>query len=60
MSLATVSSLPRLRRAAAQPPLRLVPDGSEARGFALYVGSTRRRPAPPASTSPALVEALAP
>jgi DNA-binding winged helix-turn-helix (wHTH) protein len=57
MSLATVSSLPA-PSAPAQSPLRLVPDGSEARGFALYVGLDEAKARAAGVDLPALVEAL--
>lgn len=57
MSLATVSSLPT-PAAPAQPALRLVPDGSEARGFALYVGLDEAKARAAGVDLPALVEAL--
>jgi DNA-binding winged helix-turn-helix (wHTH) protein len=57
MSLATVSSLPT-PSAPAQPTLRLVPDGSEARGFALYVGLDEAKARAAGVDLPALVEAL--
>jgi DNA-binding winged helix-turn-helix (wHTH) protein len=59
MSLATVSTLPTTSdRAAAQQPLRLVPDGSEVRGFALYVGIDEDKARAAGIDLPALVEAL--
>jgi DNA-binding winged helix-turn-helix (wHTH) protein len=58
MSLATVTSLPTAGRTPAQPPLRLVPDGSEARGFALYVGIDEEKARAAGVDLPALVEAL--
>jgi DNA-binding winged helix-turn-helix (wHTH) protein len=59
MSLATVSTLPTTSdRPAAQPPLRLVPDGSEVRGFALYVGIDEDKARAAGIDLPALVEAL--
>jgi DNA-binding winged helix-turn-helix (wHTH) protein len=59
MSLATVSTLPTPSdRAAAQAPLRLVPDGSEVRGFALYVGVDEDKARAAGIDLPALVEAL--
>jgi DNA-binding winged helix-turn-helix (wHTH) protein len=58
MSLATVPSLPTSDRAAAQAPLRLVPDGSEVRGFALYVGVDEEKARAAGIDLPALVEAL--
>ena len=57
MSLATVSSLPT-PSAPAQSALRLVPDGSEARGFALYVGLDEAKARAAGVDLPALVEAL--
>ena len=58
MSLATVSTLPTSDRAAAKTPLRLVPDGSEVRGFALYVGVDEEKARAAGIDLPALVEAL--
>lgn len=71
MSLAPVSTLPvstlpvsTATSAAtaptrpAQPTLRLVPDGSEARGFALYVGVDEAKARAAGVDLPALVEAL--
>jgi DNA-binding winged helix-turn-helix (wHTH) protein len=58
MSLATVTSLPTADRTPAQPSLRLVPDGSEARGFALYVGVDEEKARAAGVDLPALVEAL--
>lgn len=57
MSLATVTSLPTARTAT-QPSLRIVPDGSEARGFALYVGLDEDKARAAGVDLPALVEAL--
>jgi DNA-binding winged helix-turn-helix (wHTH) protein len=57
MSLATVSSLPSAHDAA-RPSLRLVPDGSEARGFALYVGIDEAKALAAGIDLPAVVEAL--
>jgi DNA-binding winged helix-turn-helix (wHTH) protein len=57
MSLAPVSSLPTTT-ASAQPTLRLVPDGSEARGFALYVGLDEAKARAAGVDLPALVDAL--
>ena len=57
MSLATVSSLPT-PPAPAHAALRLVPDGSEARGFALYVGLDEAKARAAGVDLPALVEAL--
>ncbi len=57
MSLATVSSLPT-PSAPARSALRLVPDGSEARGFALYVGLDEAKARSAGVDLPALVEAL--
>jgi DNA-binding winged helix-turn-helix (wHTH) protein len=56
MSLATVSPLPTTDHA--QPALRLVPDGSEVRGFALYVGIDEAKARAAGVDLPALVEAL--
>jgi DNA-binding winged helix-turn-helix (wHTH) protein len=58
MSLATVTQLPTPDAQAPQPPLRLVPDGSEARGFALYVGLDEAKAHAAGIDLPALVEAL--
>jgi DNA-binding winged helix-turn-helix (wHTH) protein len=58
MSLATVSTLPSAHDTASRPALRLVPDGSEARGFALYVGIDEAKAAAAGVDLPALVEAL--
>jgi DNA-binding winged helix-turn-helix (wHTH) protein len=58
MSLATVSSLPTPAAAPAQPALRLVPETSEARGFALYVGLDQAKARAAGVDLPALVEAL--
>jgi DNA-binding winged helix-turn-helix (wHTH) protein len=58
MSLATVSSLPSTRSTEARPNLRLVPDGSEARGFALYVGLDEAKAVAAGVDLPALVDAL--
>jgi DNA-binding winged helix-turn-helix (wHTH) protein len=59
MSLATVSSLPTSASTEpAQPTLRLVPDGSEARGFALYVGLDEAKAREAGVDLPAIVEAL--
>lgn len=57
MSLATVTPLP-IARTATQPSLRIVPDGSEARGFALYVGLDEDKARAAGVDLPALVEAL--
>ncbi|WP_375405168.1 winged helix-turn-helix domain-containing protein [uncultured Amnibacterium sp.] len=57
MSLATITSLPTTRTAT-QPSLRIVPDGSEARGFALYVGLDEDKARAAGVDLPALVEAL--
>lgn len=57
MSLATVTPLPTARTAN-QPSLRIVPDGSEARGFALYVGLDEDKARAAGVDLPALVEAL--
>jgi DNA-binding winged helix-turn-helix (wHTH) protein len=58
MSLATVTSLHTTARTTAQPSLRIVPDGSEARGFALYVGVDEEKARAAGVDLPALVEAL--
>ena len=59
MSLATVSTLPTPSdRAAVQAPLRLMPDRSEVRGFALYVGVDEDKARAAGIDLPALVEAL--
>ena len=59
MSLATVSTLPTAAdRTADRPPLRVVPDGSEVRGFALYVGVDEEKARAAGIDLPALVEAL--
>lgn len=61
MSLATITPLPTAARAdhaAAKPSLRIVPDGSEARGFALYVGVDEDKARAAGVDLPALVEAL--
>jgi DNA-binding winged helix-turn-helix (wHTH) protein len=58
MSLATVSSLPATTATPAHPNLRLVPDGSEVRGFALYVGIDEAKASAAGIDLPALVEAL--
>jgi DNA-binding winged helix-turn-helix (wHTH) protein len=58
MSLATVTSLPTTARTTPQPELRLVPDGSEARGFALYVGLDEAKAQAAGVDLPALVDAL--
>ncbi|GAA2750492.1 winged helix-turn-helix domain-containing protein [Amnibacterium kyonggiense] len=57
MSLATVSTLPTAPAAPA-PALRLVPDGSEVRGFALYVGIDEAKARAAGVDLPALVDAL--
>ncbi|MGN6445778.1 winged helix-turn-helix domain-containing protein [Amnibacterium sp.] len=57
MSLATVSSLPTTA-ASERPALRLVPDGSEARGFALYVGLDEAKARAAGVDLAALVDAL--
>ncbi len=57
MSLATVTPLP-IARTTTQPSLRIVPDGSEARGFALYVGLDEDKARAAGVDLPALVEAL--
>ena len=57
MSLATVTPLPTADRTA-QASLRVVPDGSEARGFALYVGVDEDKARAAGVDLPALVEAL--
>jgi DNA-binding winged helix-turn-helix (wHTH) protein len=58
MSLATVSPIHSASDTAARPNLRLVPDGSEARGFALYVGVDEAKALAAGIDLPALVEAL--
>jgi DNA-binding winged helix-turn-helix (wHTH) protein len=64
MSLATVPTLSTAPRAtAAEPPaaraaLRLVPEGSEVRGFALYVGVDEAKARAAGVDLPALVDAL--
>jgi DNA-binding winged helix-turn-helix (wHTH) protein len=57
MSLATVSDL-STARTAPQTGLRVVPDGSEARGFALYVGIDEAKARAAGIDLPALVDAL--
>ena len=57
MSLATVSDL-STSRTAQQTGLRVVPDGSEARGFALYVGIDEEKARAAGIDLPALVDAL--
>jgi DNA-binding winged helix-turn-helix (wHTH) protein len=59
MSLATVSQLPTSTdRTPERAPLRLVPEGSEARGFALYVGVDEEKARAAGVDLPALVDAL--
>jgi DNA-binding winged helix-turn-helix (wHTH) protein len=59
MSLATVSQLPTSTdRTPERTPLRLVPEGSEARGFALYVGVDEEKARAAGVDLPALVDAL--
>jgi DNA-binding winged helix-turn-helix (wHTH) protein len=61
MSLATVSQLPTPAAADRTPDraaLRLVPEGSEARGFALYVGVDEEKARAAGVDLPALVDAL--
>jgi DNA-binding winged helix-turn-helix (wHTH) protein len=58
MSLATVSPISPAHDTDARPNLRIVPDGSEARGFALYVGLDEAKALAAGVDLPALVEAL--
>lgn len=58
MSLATTSSLPTTDAAPARAALHLVPQASEARGFALYVGVDEAKARAAGVDLAALVEAL--
>jgi DNA-binding winged helix-turn-helix (wHTH) protein len=60
MSLSTVPTLPAppADRAGDRAALRLVPEGSEARGFALYVGVDEEKARAAGVDLPALVDAL--
>jgi DNA-binding winged helix-turn-helix (wHTH) protein len=58
MSLAPVSPVPTSAPAAERPALRLVPDGAEVRGFALFVGLDEAKARAAGVDLPALVDSL--